>query len=174
MVLRFENSIGVIRDIAEVSSKEDAFAEIQKFLSDHNYKSYYTRHWNENPYHTIYDVGSWSEFFHLVTPCVLVEIDHKGSYGRFALTPNEFEERYRKAHPSMPKAHADGTTYTLRPLVHIWYEYTDVGSTDWCNFFTDMEYGLPQTDIDEGNAASVLKDEFGELRSTWEEFDKAL
>ena len=34
-----------------------------KFLDDHNYKSYYTRMWNDEHGNTWYDVGSYTEFF---------------------------------------------------------------------------------------------------------------
>lgn len=65
MTLKFENSAGVERVIAEVSSEEDAFREIHKFLEEHKFKSYYTRTICVSPYHIIYDVGSHTEFFHL-------------------------------------------------------------------------------------------------------------
>ena len=42
MKLNFENSRGVERCIAEVATLEEAHKEIQKFLDDHNFKSYYT------------------------------------------------------------------------------------------------------------------------------------
>ena len=65
MKLYFENSQGKERLIAECETVKDIGKEIQKFLDDHNYKSYYTRSWtNEsNPKEKIYDVGSHSEFF---------------------------------------------------------------------------------------------------------------
>ena len=50
--------------LATVDTEEDAFREIQKFLDEHNFKSYYTRTWivpEEN--NAIYvDFGSWSEY----------------------------------------------------------------------------------------------------------------
>lgn len=39
--------------------------EIQKFCNDRDFKIYYTRIWNEEGY-TVFDVGSHSEFFHLM------------------------------------------------------------------------------------------------------------
>lgn len=65
MKLNFENSRGVERCIAEVVTLEEAYKEIKKFLDDHNFKSYYTRRWNPQPWHTVFDVGSHTEFFHL-------------------------------------------------------------------------------------------------------------
>ena len=65
MVLMFENSAGVEREIAKVNSEEEAFREIQKFLKEWNFKSYYTRTMCVNPHHKVYDVGSHTEFFHL-------------------------------------------------------------------------------------------------------------
>ena len=174
MVLQFKNSKGVKRKIADVASEKEAIEEISKFLKDKNFKSYYTRSWKPNPYHKVYDVGSWTEFFHLITPCVLVQVDYKGDYERFALTPEEFEERYRKVRPDMPEPAEDDTTYTSRPLVHIWYMMTEVGSAEWCNFFTDMSWGLPKSDIDDGNVAFIKDEEFGELKSVWKEFDKGV
>ena len=114
------------------------------------------------------------EGFHSITPCVLVQVDYKGDYERFALTPAEFEERYRKVRQDMPKPTESDTEYTFRPLVHIWYMLTTVGSVEWCNFFTDMTWGLTQSDIDEGNVAFVKEEDFGELKSIWVEFDNGL
>ena len=64
MKLYFQNSRGVERLIAEASNREEVVKEINKFLYDHNYKSYYTRVWEENG-RLMIDVGSWSEFFYL-------------------------------------------------------------------------------------------------------------
>ena len=61
MKLIFQNSRGEERVIAEPQDKKEAVKEINKFLDDHNFKSYYTRIWEENG-RLIYDVGSWSEF----------------------------------------------------------------------------------------------------------------
>ena len=63
MTLYFENSHGVWRPIAECANKIDVAIAIKKFLDEHNYKSYYTRTWDEDGWRH-YDVGSWSEFFH--------------------------------------------------------------------------------------------------------------
>lgn len=64
MKLYFQNSRGVERLIAEASNREEVVKEINKFLYDHNYKSYYTRVWEEDG-RLMIDVGSWSEFFYL-------------------------------------------------------------------------------------------------------------
>lgn len=72
MNLYFKNSQGKKRIIAEnLSSSKEIFKHINKFLEDHNYKSYYTRMWHDGKY-TIYDVGSHTEFF-------LVDADMMGS-----------------------------------------------------------------------------------------------
>lgn len=65
MILYFENSRGERREIGRPQTEEEIYIIINKFLDEHNYKSYYTRSWiNENdPKETIYDVGSHSEFF---------------------------------------------------------------------------------------------------------------
>ena len=64
MKLYFQNSSGVERLIEEPSNREEVVKEINKFLYDHNYKSYYTRVWEEDD-RLMIDVGSWSEFFYL-------------------------------------------------------------------------------------------------------------
>lgn len=174
MILKFENSAGVKRTIAEVKSEPEALQEINKFLKERNYKSYYTRTITIDPYHTMYDVGSHTEFFHLVTPCVLIEIDYKGCYERFALTPEEFKRLYKDVRPDIPCETEDGNTYTFRPLVHMWYMLTDIGSAEWCNFFTDMSWGLPQSDIDDDNLSFVAEEKFGELLEIWKEFNKGI
>jgi hypothetical protein len=60
--LIFQNSRGEERVIAEPTNREEISKEIDKFLDDHNFKSYYTRVWEENG-RLIYDVGSHTEFF---------------------------------------------------------------------------------------------------------------
>ena len=60
--LIFQNSRGEERVIAEPSNREEVNKGINKFLDDHNFKSYYTRVWEEND-RLIFDVGSWSEVF---------------------------------------------------------------------------------------------------------------
>ena len=68
----FENSAGKERVIAEVQTMDEALDAIRKFLDEHEYKSYYTRFWleeteyeNEPCVVLTFDVGSWSEFFHI-------------------------------------------------------------------------------------------------------------
>ena len=65
MKVLFENSYGEKREIANVSSIEDCWKAINKFLEKHNYKSYYSRSWKTNDGRTKIDVGSWSEFFYI-------------------------------------------------------------------------------------------------------------
>lgn len=66
MILKFVsyNIPSNTRVIAKVKTEQEAFAEINKFLKEHNYKSYYTRIWYEDNIKK-YDVGSYDEFFHL-------------------------------------------------------------------------------------------------------------
>ena len=64
MKLFFKNGKGKEKLIAEPLSKEEVVREINKFINDHNYKSYYIRVWEENG-RLKFDVGSWSEFFYL-------------------------------------------------------------------------------------------------------------
>lgn len=63
MNLYFRDSNGDKRLIASnLQLEKEIWTHIQKFLDDHNYKSYYTRMWYKNGY-TWYDVGSHAEFF---------------------------------------------------------------------------------------------------------------
>lgn len=62
MTLYFQNSIGELREIAEVKSEKAAIKKINKFLKERNYKSYYMRVWGENG-KKYFDVGSHTEFF---------------------------------------------------------------------------------------------------------------
>ena len=66
MILKFVNTYNSSRTrvIARVKTEQEAFTEINKFLKAHNYKSYYTRIWYEDNIKK-YDVGSYTEFFHL-------------------------------------------------------------------------------------------------------------
>lgn len=74
MKLKFQSSNGNERVIAEVNDVNEALHEINKFLDEHNFKSYYTRTWHENN-RVIMDVGSWSEFF-ILEPCTMEQM-HK-------------------------------------------------------------------------------------------------
>ena len=60
----FQNSIHEEREIGTAVDMNGAYAVIDKFLDDHNFKSYYKRVWKENG-RTKVDVGSWSEFFYV-------------------------------------------------------------------------------------------------------------
>lgn len=60
----FENSRKQEREICTAVDIKNAYNIIDKFLEEHNYKSYYKRVWEENG-RTKVDVGSWSEFFYI-------------------------------------------------------------------------------------------------------------
>lgn len=62
MDLYFQNSHGQERLIAQPINVKECYREINKFLDDHNFKSYYTRMFEEDG-RIIFDVGSHSEFF---------------------------------------------------------------------------------------------------------------
>ena len=62
MKLFFQNSQSKERLIEEPYNREEVVKEINKFLDDHNYKSYYTRVWEDND-RLVFDVGSHTEFF---------------------------------------------------------------------------------------------------------------
>ena len=65
MKLIFQNSRGEERVIAEPQDKKEAVKEINKFLDNHNYKSYYMNVCEDDNGRLRIDVGSWSEFFYL-------------------------------------------------------------------------------------------------------------
>ena len=62
MKLFFKNGKGEERVIAEPLNREEVNNEINKFLDEHNFKSYYTRVWEADG-RLILDVGSHTEFF---------------------------------------------------------------------------------------------------------------
>lgn len=62
MKLFFQNSKGEERLIVEPANREEVNKEINKFLDDHSFKSYYTRVWEADG-RLILDVGSHTEFF---------------------------------------------------------------------------------------------------------------
>lgn len=71
MKLYFENKFGEMKLISATASSETALQLIRNYISaiNPNYKIYYTRYWNydkEGKFHRIYDVGSHTEFFHLI------------------------------------------------------------------------------------------------------------
>ena len=99
-----------------------------------------------------------------VTSAVLVELDYKGQYMRFALTPEEFEKKYPEvvADCDWPAAEAD--TYTISPLVHIWFKPCQINDEAWKTFFTNMEWGLSEMDLDARNLPWIDLTRFGQLR----------
>lgn len=60
--LYFQCSNGEHRLLAADVTEQEAHKEMQKFMDEHNFKSYYTRSWEKDGVKW-YDVGSWSEFF---------------------------------------------------------------------------------------------------------------
>lgn len=95
---------------------------------------------------------------------VLVEIDYKGDFKRYALTQEEFQQEFEKRLEEMPAPDMKGQTFTFRPMVHIWYQQTEIGSELWNTFFTDMEFGMSKGDIENGNLAYVEMDSMLSLR----------
>lgn len=63
MKLYFVNSKGIERLIAEPASVKECNVAIDKFLEEHNYKSYYTNIYQEPNGRIILDVGSHTEQF---------------------------------------------------------------------------------------------------------------
>ena len=63
MKLYFRNCYGTERLIAECQTVQEVHKEIEKFLAEHKYKSYYLRSWKEDNGDIVVDVGSYTEFF---------------------------------------------------------------------------------------------------------------
>lgn len=60
----FQNSRQEEREIGTAADMEGAYKIMDKFMDDHNFKSYYKRVWEENGRIKV-DAGSWSEFFYV-------------------------------------------------------------------------------------------------------------
>lgn len=60
----FKRSNGERVDLKVVNDTKEAFDVINEFLESHNFKSYYTRMWEEDGMIKL-DVGSYTEFFYL-------------------------------------------------------------------------------------------------------------
>lgn len=121
----------------------------------------------ETDYDWLYLGFSYAEIEGLLAlakePVVIIELDYKASYNRYALTLQEFYEEFEnRLEEDMPGPSEQSTSYTLRPMIHVWYELVEVGSPHWEKFFTDMEDGLPEGDIQKGNLAHIG---FEDLRS---------
>ena len=66
MILYFENSKGIRREIARPQTASEAHKIISNFLKEHNFESYYTRTYlTSDRTEILFDVGSYSEFFYL-------------------------------------------------------------------------------------------------------------
>lgn len=95
---------------------------------------------------------------------VIVEEDYKGYYKRYALTVEEFRERFPETVATFGDPDKDAFSDTIKPLVHIWCMLVEIDSDMWETFFTDMLYGLPEGDIKSGNEAYIDIDECGSLK----------
>lgn len=66
MKIEFENSNGERREIGTSDTTQGCFQIISDFLTEHNFKSYYTRvSKTENEGELWIDVGSHTEFFYI-------------------------------------------------------------------------------------------------------------
>ena len=87
---------------------------------------------------------------------VIVEWDYKGEYFRYALTQEEFREEFGSLYrEGMVPPYNVAETYTIRPMVHVWYMTVNVKGHVWYEFFTDMQWGLPESDYQSGNEAYI-------------------
>lgn len=91
-------------------------------------------------------------------PVVIIERDYKGSFERFALTGAEFFSKYAISNPDMPEPMQMYQSYTLKPMVHLNYRLTTIGSIEWNRFLSDMQYGLSESDIDNHVKANIRLD----------------
>lgn len=62
----FENSRKQEREIGTAVDMEGAYGVIDKFLEEHNFKSYYKNVCEIEKGKTRVDVGSWSEVFYII------------------------------------------------------------------------------------------------------------
>lgn len=85
---------------------------------------------------------------------VIVELNNKGYLSRFALNRENFKKEYPKA--SEPAE--EWKDYQNRPMVYINYRMVRIGDAIWNTFFTDLFWGLSESDIESGNLA-VLDEE---------------
>ena len=72
-------------------------------------------------------------------PAILVELDYKGSYQRFALTPEEFKERYPGTYAIFGPI-TECNSDTLKPMVHIYFSPCVVNDDKWTAFFSDSKF----------------------------------
>ena len=110
----------------------------------------------EQEYEEAYENGeaywtTWDEDENEAERVFLIERDYKGFFERFALTRKQFIEEFGFE----PK---ECDTETIKPLVHIWYCETAVESGMWNIFFTDMSYGLSDSDLESNNMAYIRLD----------------
>jgi hypothetical protein len=64
MILEFQNSKGQRREISKPHNIKEMWSDINKFLDEHNFTSYYSRiNFEENEWEI--DVGSHTEFFYV-------------------------------------------------------------------------------------------------------------
>lgn len=87
---------------------------------------------------------------------VLVERDYKGEYERYILTKEDFKKDFPVITPS-----TESDTHTYKPFCHIWFKMPETAD-EVHTFLTDMEDGLPESDIDNGNVAYLRNDMFSE------------
>ena len=95
---------------------------------------------------------------------VIVEENYKGYYKRYALTVEEFKERFPETVAAFGEPTEESCSDTIKPLVHIWYTLVDIESPLLELFFTDMLWGLSEGDIKSGNEAYIDIDECGYLK----------
>lgn len=100
-----------------------------------------------------------------IGPVFLVERDYKGEFERFALTMTEFRKSFGEQTEPEEGAIEDSGSFTVRPLVHIWYQRTEIGSPMWNTFFSDMSWGLSESDIESGNLAYIREDYMPSLKA---------
>lgn len=104
---------------------------------------------------------------------ILVEMDYKGYYERFALTPEEFEKEFPETYQNFGPILEENSD-TLKPMVHIWFQPCVVGDGAWEQHFTDMKYGLPESDIESGNLAYIDENQMQSLKKYMPGYEPSL
>lgn len=139
---------GLLLEISNMAPSEDICpSEVNEVFSDvENLKSSLG-----------YVVDNLTEYARLSDPfVVIIERDYKGEYERFALTLDDYN--IFASDIILQEPNTIGCSCTIRPMVHLWYQLTEIGSKEWNLFFSDMAWGLAESDIEKGNLATIRED----------------
>lgn len=97
---------------------------------------------------------------------ILWERFYAGNFERIALSPEEFDAvmEYCKCEVRSADASNDWREYGCPGEVTIYVRSALVGDDVWSKFFSDMQYGLPESAVAEGKFSAVRVDQMGKMR----------